>query len=284
MKFKNINYGDGVELRGYLFEESAELDEKWKKRPTVVVCPGGGYWICSYREADIVATQFLARGFNAFVFTYSLGEKAVFPRPLVELSVAMKDIRENASEWLIDPDKIAVCGFSAGGHLCASLGTLWNDAEIIEKSGCKNGENKPNALILGYPVISTSWIEKDNSLQRLIGDSDFELTKKKLNMQNNVGKQTPPSFIFHTYNDGCVPVEDSLVFAAALAENDIPFDLHIFTNGGHGMSVGNDTVGCNEPEYGKWVGMAGDWLWRTFGGREDIKKTDLFDNRMHFIK
>ncbi len=284
MIIKQIKYpGEKVELTGYLFEQSKEFADKWKKRPAVVVCPGGGYCFCSDREADIVAMQFLSRGFNAFVFTYSLGEKAVFPNPLVELSVAMKDIRENADEWGIDKDKIAVCGFSAGGHLSASLGTLWNDSEVVEKSGCENGENKPNALILGYPVISTSWIEKANSLERLIGNNDFEKTKHKLNLQNNVGPHTPPSFLVHTYNDGTVPVEDSLVFSEALAEHNIPFDLHIFTNGCHGMSIGNDVVGCDEKEYAKWVDLSSNWLWRLFGGRNDFKPLDNFNNRAKFI-
>lgn len=282
---KTIDYGDGVRLDGYFYEyDSIGIKPSFEYRPAVVVCPGGGYYSLSPREADIVAMQYIAAGFNAFVFYYSLNEKAAYPRPLVELSIAIKDIRKNAKEWGVDEQKIAVCGFSAGGHLAASLGTLWNDSEVQEKSGCKNGENKPNALILGYPVISTSWIESANSLERLIGDRDFRATKHKLNLQNNVGPHTPPAFIFHTYNDNLVPVEDSLVFSNKLAENNIPFDLHIFTNGGHGMSLGNDLVNCNDSEYEKWIDLSTNWAWRVFGGRDDIKPLDDFSNRAKFIK
>lgn len=284
MLLKTINYGNGVKLSGILYEKSEEFKEAYSKRPAVVVCPGGAYSGLSDREADIVAAQFLAKGFNVFVFDYSLNEQAAFPNPLVELSVAIKDIRKNSESWNIYKDQISVCGFSAGGHLAASLGTLWNDPEICEKSGCFNGENKPNALILGYPVISASWMKSSGSLDRLIGKRDYKSTEYKLNLQNNVGKHTPPSFIFHTYNDNVVPVEDSLIFAGKLAEYNVPFDLHIFTNGCHGMSIANDLVSCVNNEFSKWVDMASNWLWSVFGGRDDIKPLDDFNNRAKFIK
>lgn len=286
MRFVEKVYdGENVKLKGYLYEESTELDQKWKKRPTVVVCPGGGYWFCSYREADAVASQFLAKGFNAFVFTYSVGDAAVFPQPLVELSRAVADIRKNADEWGIDEEKIAVCGFSAGGHLTASLGTLWNDSEVQEKSACFNGENKPNALILGYPVISASWAIMDNSIARLIGNNDFDKTLKKLNMQNNVGPHTPPTFLVHTFNDGAVPVKDSLLFADALEKHDVPFDLHIFTNGGHGLSVGTDIVGTDEKSFAAWVDICTDWLHRLFGVSNSVQPANTdFSVRKHFVE
>lgn len=278
MRYIEKNYKEGVTLKGYLYEENPEMPY-FKKRPAVVVCPGGGYFFCSAREADPVAMVFAAAGFHTFICTYTVGENAAFPSSLIDLSVAMKDIRENADEWGVEADKIAVCGFSAGGHLCASLGTLWNLPEIQEKSGCMNGENKPNALVLGYPVINTySWMEPH--VVRLAGGRSIEETIKLLNTDQNVGPHTPPAFIMHTYCDGAVAVEDSLNFANAMAANDRPFELHIFTNGVHGISVGDNRVGSNEPEASAWCDMACNWLWKLFG-RDDKMPLNLNPDRKH---
>ncbi|MBR5451898.1 MAG: alpha/beta hydrolase [Clostridia bacterium] len=278
MRYVEKVYKEGVTLKGYLYEANDEMPY-FNKRPAVVVCPGGGYLFCSAREADPVATVFSAAGFNTFICTYTVGENAAFPSSLVDLSIAVKDIRENADDWGIDADKIAVCGFSAGGHLCASLGTLWNLPEVQEKSGCMNGENKPNALVLGYPVINTySWMEPH--VVRLAGDRDFNETVNLLNTDKNVGPHTPPAFIMHTYCDDVVAVEDSLNFANAMAANDRPFELHIFTNGVHGISVGDMRVGSNEPEASKWCDMACDWLWKLFG-RDDKAALKFGENRKH---
>lgn len=278
MRYIERNYKEGVSLKGYLYEANSEMPY-FSKRPAVVVCPGGGYYFCSAREADPVANVFLAAGFHTFVCTYTVGENAAFPSSLIDLSIAMKDIRENAEDWGIEVDKIAVCGFSAGGHLCATLGTLWNLPEIQEKSGCYKGENKPNALVLGYPVINTySWMKPH--VMRLAGDRNVNDAINLLNADKNVGPQTPPAFIMHTYCDNAVAVEDSLNFANAMAANNRPFELHIFTNGEHGISVGDKRVGCNEPEASKWCDMACDWLWKLFG-RADRMPMTFGENRKH---
>ncbi len=294
MLYEEIIYpGENVKLRVFCNPPHPELP-KMNKRPGVVICPGGGYAFCSEREADIVAEQFLAAGFQAFVFTYSVGKDAEFPRPLVELSRAMRDIRANAEKYNLDPEKIAVGGFSAGGHLTASLGTLWNDPEVVEKSGCKNGENKPNFLILGYPVTTTTWMtldEGENGLDRICGTRDRAEVLKKIEVSRNVGPHTPPAFIFHSFNDNLVPVEDSLIFAAAMADKNIPFDLHIFTNGYHGMSIAQHTVDYYDSDFSKWTGLCIDWLKRQceidgtqpktpytdrFRVKDEYKKTPLY--------
>ncbi len=265
MLYEEIIYpGENVKLRVFCNTAHPELP-KMEKRPGVVICPGGGYAFCSEREADVVAEQFLAAGFQAFVFTYSVGKDAEFPRPLVELSRAMRDIRANAEKYNLDPDKIAVGGFSAGGHLTASLGTLWNDPEVMEKSGCKNGENKPNFLILGYPVITTTWMtldEGENGLDRICGNRNRAEVIEKIEVSRHVGEHTPPAFIFHSFNDHLVPMEDSLIFAAAMADKNIPFDLHIFSNGYHGMTIATHTVDYYDHEFSNWVPMCIDWLKR----------------------
>lgn len=242
------------------------------KRPAVIVCPGGGYTSCCPREGDPVAYQFLAADYHTFVLYYSIREHAQFPNSLLDLCAAMKLIRENAEEFGVIEDQIAVCGFSAGGHLTASLGVYWNDPEIMEKSGCCNGENKPNALILAYPVISTSWMENNSGLDRLVGENDREIMRKKLNLHTAVTKDTPQTFLCHTFRDQVVPVEDSLKFASALIEADVPCELHIFPYGLHGMSLGTPqsagTVGADK-SFAQWPGLAINWLNRLFENPEE---------------
>lgn len=269
MIFKRIDIDkeNNVYLDCYLHENVAQWNYV-NTRPAVVVCPGGGYGMLSPREADPIAQKFTAAGYHSFVLYYSLGEKAAFPRPLVDLSKAMKIIRQNAKDWSVCKDKIAVCGFSAGGHLTASLGTLWNNPEVKEIADCPNGENKPNALILGYPVITTrSWMV--NSLDRLIGDRDRESTIKLLDCSLNVGPHTPPSFLVHTFWDNAVSVEESMCFADALDKNNIPFEMHIFPNGAHGLGLGDEeTTDHFDPSFNKWMELCLIWLKRVFENNE----------------
>ena len=272
-----FNEAKDVYLKRYAFEKYPAQMSNVLKRPAVVICPGGGYNSCSPREADPVAFQFMAAGYHTFILNYSVGADAVYPNPLLDLCQAMKLIRENAEDWGVIEDQIAVCGFSAGGHLAASLGVYWNDPEIMEKSGCMNGENKPNALILGYPVISTSWMENSNThLARLIGDNDWDSTYKKLNLQTGVGKHTPPAFIFHTGRDAGVPPKDSIYFATALLDAGVPYELHIFPNGGHGLSLATPQVcaperipGGGDKSFAQWVNLCVGWLDRLFQNPEE---------------
>lgn len=260
-----LNEACGTYLMRYTFEKSPSMPNV-EKRPAVVVCPGGGYNFCCAREGDPVAFQFMAQGYNTFVLEYSCGENAVFPNSLLDLCAAMKLIRENAEEWGVIEDQIAVLGFSAGGHLTASLGVYWNDPEIMERSGCQNGENQPNALILIYPVISTSWMENQDQLARIIGANDWESTYKKLNLQTAVGKHTPPAFICHTARDAGVPPKDSIYFATAMLDAGVPCELHIFPNGGHGMSLGTRQVNTKggDKSFAQWVSLCVNWLERLF--------------------
>lgn len=265
MIFESYSIGEHARLKRYGYEKSSEIAYH-DTRPAVVVCPGGGYWWCSDREADPVAMQFLSEGYHVFILYYSCRENAVFPNSLLDLSEAMKFIRENAEKFGVISDRIAVCGFSAGGHLAASLGVYWNDPEIMEKSGCMKGENRPDALILGYPVISTSWIQNDGSLERIIGNGDFEAVTKKLNLHTAVTGSCPQTFLCHTVRDDTVPVEDSLKFATALISAGVACELHIFPNGGHGLSLSNGQV-CQDGgdrSFAQWVGLAKKWLYRIW--------------------
>jgi acetyl esterase/lipase len=256
---------ENVYMDAYLRTPSDEMPDR-KIRPAVIVCPGGGYEWCSAREADPVAMQFLAAGYNVFVLYYSIHDKAVFPEPLIDLSQAVKEVRTNAEKYGIDPNRIAVIGFSAGGHLTASLGTLWNNKEIQAAAGVSGEENKPNAILLGYPVITVDgWIKESGSLDRLVGESDREKVISLLDCHKNVGKQTPPAFLVHAADDGTVPVGDSLKFAGACDKAGVPFELHIFPNMGHGFSLANrETSGEGDVRVASWVNYATSWLNRIF--------------------
>ncbi len=265
MIFESYSIREHARLVRYGYEKSSEIAYH-DTRPAVVVCPGGGYWWCSEREADPVAMQFLSEGYHVFILYYSCQENAVFPNSLLDLCAAMKFIRENAEDFGVISDQIAVCGFSAGGHLAASLGVYWNDPEIMEKSGCFSGENRPDALILGYPVISTGWIQNDGSLARIIGGGDFEAVTKKLNLHTAVTETCPQTFLCHTVRDNTVPVEDSLKFASALISAGVACELHIFPNGGHGLSLSNGQV-CEDggdESFALWMPLAKKWLARKW--------------------
>ncbi len=266
-----LNEKHGTYLMRYTFDKVPSSMPNVMKRPAVLVCPGGGYSSCCPREGDPVAFQYMAQGYHTFVLQYSIREHAVFPNSLLDLCAAMKLIRENAEEFGVIEDQIAVLGFSAGGHLAASLGVYWNDPEIMERSGCLNGENKPNAMILLYPVISTSWMENQQQLERIIGDNDWESTYKKLNLQTGVTKDTPQTFLCHTARDAGVPVKDSIYFATALLNAGVPCELHIFPNGDHGLSLGTPQVNVNggDKSFAQWVDLSVSWLDRLFSNPEE---------------
>ena len=264
-RFGADNGGYQPTMTLYLPDNSPEI-EVGRKRPTVVICPGGGYGITADREAEGVAFQFVAEDCNAVVVRYSCNP-AHFPCQLMELAWAVSKIRENAEEWNVNPDKISVMGFSAGGHLAASYGTLWNRDFIKEYFGFKNEENKPNGMILCYPVITSGDKAHRGSFISLLGEKadDAELLEL-LSPEKQVSADTPKAFIWHTFEDGGVPVENSLLMATALAEKKINTELHIFPHGWHGLSLANNTVlhpNMYKGEYDEvqiWINMAIRWL------------------------
>ena len=254
----------------YILDESPEMPVS-VKRPAVMVVPGGGYSMTSDREAEPIALAFSCEGFQTFVLRYSVGPYASWPNPQVDLMRAMKTVRDNAEKWHVDKDAIAVCGFSAGGHLTASLGVFWNDQELQKAAGATCEDVKPNALILCYPVIDSGKHGHQGSINILWkGHEDEPELRERFALQNQVGPHTPPSFIVHTYYDNCVPVENSLLFAEALAKYDIPFELHITQNGVHGLALGNELTSSNNPymvnkKFSGWPEKSADWLRELFG-------------------
>lgn len=252
-------------LTTYILDDCSTYPEK-RKRPAVLVCPGGGYGFCSEREAEPVALQYMAAGMHAFVLDYAIAPANHYPEPQNNAFDAIKLIREHAEEWGIDENKIAVCGFSAGGHLAGSVATMWDD----EPFATADKSNRPNAAILSYPVITSD--EEVAHIGSFINlcDGDKELMKK-MSLETRVTEKTPPCFLWHTFTDGCVPVENSLIFALALKKAGVSCELHIFPEGPHGLSIANsDTAGDGNmivERVQDWVELSVKWL------------NDLFDKK-----
>lgn len=237
-----------------------------KKRGAVLICPGGGYARTSDREAEPIAMQFTAKGYHAFVLYYSVAPNR-HPKPLLDVSRAMCLIRQNCDKWNIDRNKIAVCGFSAGGHLAASLGIHY-DKSYLTTEGIVAGENRPDAMILAYPVITMKEFRHNGSKENLLGKDAKEELINELSLETQVSEKTPPAFIWHTVEDQSVPVENSLMLACALQEKKIPFELHIYPNGPHGLSLANEETDSGSmgsyPHVSGWINLCIDWLGGVF--------------------
>ena len=220
-------------------------------RDAILVIPGGGYGcICDDREGFPVAMAFAARGMNAFVLKYTVGVAAKGHVPLLDASIAMAYIKDHAEEFHIDPSRVACVGFSSGGHLSGSLGCLWHQPEIIEKTGIKYGSNRPIVSVMGYPVVSGVDNSHSGSFKRLAGVDEPTLEQKKqYSLELHVCEKTRPAFIFHTAADDRVPVQNSLAYARSLADNKIPFELHVYPYGSHGIALANEVTKCNHPDW-----------------------------------
>lgn len=248
----------------YIPDNSREIDIN-RKRPTVVICPGGGYSMTSDREAEPLAYKFLAADYNVIIVRYDVAPVR-FPAQILEVAFAVSKAREMAEEWNVDTEKIVVMGFSAGGHLAASYCNLWNKEFVKEYFGFKGGENKPNGMILCYPVIMSEGGKiHAGSINNLLGEKvgDHEL----LNLvacEKQISEDTPPAFIWHTFEDTCVPVENSLAMVSALTAHNINTEFHLFPRGHHGLSLCNDAVYGNYQgsfkEVQDWIDMAIRWV------------------------
>ena len=207
------------------------------KRPAVIVVPGGGYGFVSKREGLPVASEFFAQGFQAFVLTYEVAPSAAYPEQLLELSAAVDYVKANAKEMNVNADEVFVVGFSAGGHLTANLAVEYQN--VSEKAGVALN-CKPTAVGLGYPVISKingHLGSYENLLNGYTEEAQEELLKT-LNLNEAVTKVTPPAFIWTTASDRCVPADNALRYAMALAKEGIEYELHVYPRGDHGASTG----------------------------------------------
>ena len=260
--FAFLNGSEAV-LEAYLPYNMTEMCREHQRRPCVLICPGGGYAMCSQREAEPVALQYLKEGYNAFVLWYTVAPKH-FPHALREVAASVELIHRNAEAWNCDEGLVAILGFSAGGHLAALYSNAYDWPEVREVLP----ESKPvQASVLCYPVISADpAVAHMGSFECLLGHLPLTPGEtERFSCDRLVRDTTPPAFLWHTSEDNCVPVQNSLRYATALADHHVPFELHIFPYGYHGMSLctretldGEITPGMQHAQ--RWVEESCRWL------------------------
>ena len=260
------NNGAGYTL--YLQDNSDEI-EAGRRHPAIIICGGGGYLGISDREKEPVALFFLNEGFQAIVLDYGTQKTqgSEYPKPVFDLAKMILTVRQNAKEWNIDPEKVAIIGFSAGGHLCASMATQWQEKWLAQGVNMNDSELlKPNAVILSYPVtdlkLQREWFDTKNN-KNLSPSLGTESPEAFMNAANeamlgkeyteddvdnaspimHISSQMPPVFLWHTAADEMVYVLNSLLFAKKVVEVGGECELHMFEKGPHGMSLGNRQSG-----------------------------------------
>jgi len=256
--------GHKAKFRSYIPVEAPECAYKGK-RPAVVILPGGAYRITYEGEAEPVALKLCAEGICAFVLEYAtFPDGQVFPVALAEAFHALRQVRDNAEKYGIDAHNIAILGFSAGGHLASSVGTLLEAACLDPYLPGNREAYRADKMILCYPVISTdeSFCHK-GSFENLFGKAFDELTleeKTLVSTEKQVGTHTPPALIWSTSEDGSVPPQNAMAMAMALATHGIPFELYVYPHGGHGLCTGDHTSMempfGERPECAEWTGKA----------------------------
>ena len=260
------NGSSNAYITTYLLESNSEMH--FKKRPVVVICPGGAYISVSDREGEPIALQFVAKGYHAVVLHHSVAPDAHYPTALLEVGRVVAMLRDRAEEWHIDTEKILLMGFSAGGHLAASYGCFWNRSFVAEMLACEREQLRPNGLLLSYPVITSGEFAHRNSFVHLLGDRYEELVEE-MSLEKQVSKNNPPTFVWHTLTDEAVPVENSLLFAKALKDAGVSVELHVYPKGQHGLALANAITALDDSTVvsscQSWMTIAQQWITETFG-------------------
>ena len=259
----NVPGSENATLEGYILDCEITLGQ-FVKRPAIVICPGGGYMYCSPREAEPIALAYAARGFHAFILRYSVGWEAGGFKPLQEVSWVISYLRENAEQWNIDPEKIITCGFSAGGHLALSAGLL--------------ADNKPNAMVLGYPAASAPNMPGMNFMLQLL-EGKKEVTDedaRKYDLVSHITPDAPPVFIASTAEDLLTP-HGALPIAQKYSQFGTKYELHVFQYGPHGYALANEvsadgSANNMDASYAQWHELSVQWLHRTLGKPEMAEK------------
>ena len=284
-----------VTLTTYVLDDSTAL-LNGKKRPAVIVCPGGAYLYCSDREAEPVALRYAAMGYHAFVLRYStysgeaeydfsnpdlsVNPNSIHPAPMRDIGKAFLTIREHADEWLVDMDKVAICGFSAGAHNCAMYSVYWDKPIIYEFFDEKPSQFKPALAIIAYGIGDYHITGKskpeptDNKLSQAASIAFLGTTSPtpeqldELSPAMHFSKNTPPTFLWATAADALVPPENTAMMAAALSKAGVPFEAHIFEEGQHGLSLADQTTANAawqiDGNAAKWVTLVEAWMMKRF--------------------
>lgn len=221
----------------------------------VVVLPGGGYTMRADHEGEPVAKWLNSLGISAFVLHYRVAPYQ-HPSPLIDVQRAIRTIRFHSKEWGLDPSRLGVLGFSAGGHLAATAGTHFDNGNPHATDPIERESSRPDLLVLCYPVITFQGpYRHQGSIDNLLGDKPAEADLETLSNEKQVTDLTPPTFLWHTADDSSVHVENSFLFARALREKAIPFELHIFEQGRHGLGLANEDVQVRD-----WQSQCARWL------------------------
>ena len=240
-------------------------NESDEKKGIVVILPGGGYQHLSDREAEPIADKYLKAGYHAAVVRYAVAPNK-FPEQLLDAVRALEIIKNNAEIWNIDMNQIFVGGFSAGGHLSAMTANMYRDAWIKDEYGIDIGDLKIRGSLLCYAVLNSGEYAHQGSFFNLLGEGIWDDKDRlwQFSMENRVDYNTPPTFLWHTAEDGSVPVENTLLYAMALRKHEIPFEVHIFPHGGHGVALATEETSMGPehilPHVAKWIDLSIDWL------------------------
>ena len=221
----------------------------------IIVCPGGGYTHLAEHEGGPVAEWLNSLGITAFVLKYRLGPRYHHPAPMQDAARAIRIVRARAAEWGIDPQRIGILGFSAGGHVASTAGTHFDSGKSDAPDPTERVSSKPNLMILIYPVITMREKTHAGSKLNLLGSTPTPELIALLSNDEQVTKETPPAFLVHTMNDPAVPVENSLLFIAALRKAGVPFEFHVYERGPHGFGLGQ-----KDPILATWPDRCADWL------------------------
>ena len=259
MKTETIRLWPGTDIPSNLVRH---VRDDGLARPAVLVIPGGGYhMVCENTEGGPIADRFDALGYQTFVLDYRVAPNNPWPATLADAVRAMRIVRGHGAEWGAQPDAIAVCGFSAGGHLAAALGTIADAAPAFAGDRFDAVSPVPDALILCYPVILANEFGHEGSIRNFFGGSEATPERKALfSLDRHVSDTTPPAFLWTTPEDTVVPMENSLAFVDAMRRHGRPSELHVFARGPHGMQLG-----YGRDDIAHWPSLADAFLRDTCG-------------------